>query len=352
MVTRRPTGTIFRLRGTGTPEDALPGEAAWRWRMQLRIERLISPLRVLVVLLSGADWLLRRPAGAPVGAAALLLAAAGVYAAADLVVVYRFSDFAERCPWGATVLDLLFVLSWVGLTGGRHSPYLTVLFLVVGAAPLRLRPVAALAVVAVCTALYAHWQGGHLMGALYLGLLGLLQTAWVNRLYRDRRSDLRDALTGALGRGYALFRIELLLRQRSLPFALALVDLDGFKTVNDTHGHGAGDEVLREVVALIAAALRDHDLVARYGGDELLLLWPGLTAAQAAVAAERIRDALASTALRLREAGVTVAVTSSIGVAQAWPGCTAAQLLQVADRALYRAKQHGAHVAVAAGLDG
>ncbi|MDN3516269.1 GGDEF domain-containing protein [Aquisalimonas lutea] len=121
------------------------------------------------------------------------------------------------------------------------------------------------------------------------------------------------------------------------PFSLLLVDLDDFKAINDTHGHLQGDEVLRCVAATLQATLRAPDVVARWGGEEFIVLVPNTDGDGAAVLAERLREAIAvmdSPAERL-------SVTASIGAAQWRPGESANELVGRADRALYRAKDDG-----------
>ena len=123
-------------------------------------------------------------------------------------------------------------------------------------------------------------------------------------------------------------------------FAILTLDLDGFKLVNDMHGHGAGDEVLKVVAERISSAVRDADVFARFGGDEFAIL-QGMAAqpAHAMALAERLLDVL-SAPIRLRDAEVTV--STSIGVAL-FPddGRKAEDLLRNADTAMYRAKADG-----------
>ena len=128
-------------------------------------------------------------------------------------------------------------------------------------------------------------------------------------------------------------------RRTGAPLACLLLDLDDFKTVNDDHGHQAGDEQLRVVADALRGELRDHDIVARYGGDEFVVLLPGADGAGGRAVADRVAAA--------------VPVACSIGVAHWSEPLTADELLDRADRALLLAKRTGkSRVAVAsAGLE-
>jgi diguanylate cyclase (GGDEF)-like protein len=130
-------------------------------------------------------------------------------------------------------------------------------------------------------------------------------------------------------------------RRAHLPVSLLLLDLDHFKRINDTYGHLAGDDVLREFSRLVREGLRKEDLLARYGGEEFVVLLPGTGAAAAQVSAERIREDVA--ARQLDANGHLVRVTVSIGVASE-AGDTLPSLeamLGRADEALYQAKNQG-----------
>ncbi len=138
---------------------------------------------------------------------------------------------------------------------------------------------------------------------------------------------------------------EEIARARRLGTALSLVllDVDNFKLYNDTYGHPAGDECLRRVARCVdEACRRAGDLPARYGGEEFVLLLPGTDEAQAAAIAEHLRAAIETMRLPHERNGARV-VTASIGVASLGTGerASAEELLQAADRALYRAKDSG-----------
>jgi diguanylate cyclase (GGDEF)-like protein len=120
------------------------------------------------------------------------------------------------------------------------------------------------------------------------------------------------------------------------------MDVDKFKRVNDTHGHPAGDKVLKALGALLGSAARAQDLAARYGGEELALVLPGTTRATAAAIAESIRRAIAARPVNV--GSTNFPITASIGVACLEAGSPfrdPSHLLKAADLAVYNAKRSG-----------
>jgi diguanylate cyclase (GGDEF)-like protein len=153
-----------------------------------------------------------------------------------------------------------------------------------------------------------------------------------------------DALTGLPNRTLILDRVEQMLarsRRSQTPVAALFIDLDNFKTINDTLGHGAGDELLRAVVARLGGVIRDADALGRLGGDEFVVISEELSlAAGPELVAERLLEALKHP-FKLGASGEThLSVTASIGIA-AGDHTTAEELLRNADIAMYRAKWDG-----------
>lgn len=169
-------------------------------------------------------------------------------------------------------------------------------------------------------------------------LAGTLLALGSTTSLREMRQGLRDSLTGSFARSYALFQIERRLREGAFPFTVALADLDGFKAINDTYGHAAGDAVLSVCTKALEARLRPGDLLARYGGDEFLILWPETDGRTALAIAERLRAQIESTPFRTDESGRAIHITLSIGLVEAVPGMSTNALLSMADESLYLAK--------------
>ncbi|WP_245691880.1 diguanylate cyclase domain-containing protein [Geodermatophilus telluris] len=153
-----------------------------------------------------------------------------------------------------------------------------------------------------------------------------------------RRQAYEDPLTHLPNRRYAEARLDGLLSAGTTP-ALAVVDVDRFKSINDAVGHPGGDAVLRTVAELLLAGCRDTDEVCRWAGDEFVVLLPDTTAEQAEHALERIRRAVA--AHDWAADGVTVPVTISVGIASATRGDDRRTLFAAADGVLYDAKRSG-----------
>ena len=158
-----------------------------------------------------------------------------------------------------------------------------------------------------------------------------------------KRLAAHDSLTGLLTRRAFQDQFERDVsrsRRSGEPFALALLDLDHFKQLNDGHGHPFGDEILRRTAQRLRSGVRTHDILGRYGGEEFALLMPGLDKAAGLRTAERIRGAIA--ALELEHDDEWLRLTISAGVA-AFPqdGVDWESLLTAADEALYEAKASG-----------
>ncbi len=125
------------------------------------------------------------------------------------------------------------------------------------------------------------------------------------------------------------------------PLSLLFIDLDGFKAINDTHGHLYGSRALVEVAGVIRASARETDMVARFGGDEFALILPDTGSEGAAAVGERVRERIA--AFRFLAAdGLSIALTASVGVATLPDVASSAEgLIEAADRAMYWVKDHG-----------
>jgi diguanylate cyclase (GGDEF)-like protein len=192
---------------------------------------------------------------------------------------------------------------------------------------------------------------------LYVGLpMSMVSAAVLTALgvadrLRDQRRALTDAerraqtdpLTGVLNRRSLIERLEaasVRARARELPITLLFLDLDHFKTINDTRGHAAGDACLRAVVGPIQAELRQSDVVGRYGGEEFVVILSSADTSVASAIAERIRDRVASTLVE--GFGAPIRLTCSIGVAGSDAlGVWGEQLIARADDAVYGAKNAG-----------
>ncbi len=184
-------------------------------------------------------------------------------------------------------------------------------------------------------------------------VLVFLSMAWnfgfllmaIDRL-RGEVADLAllDDLTGVANRRQLLQRVseECALSLRTYePFALLAIDLDGFKAINDTYGHAAGDACLRHFTSLAQSRLRPGDLLARAGGDEFSIVLPATTLREGAMIARHVLETCRDDAVGCGAAGIKIAV--SIGVAQ-WTrqiGSNADRLIAAADQALYAAKKDG-----------
>jgi diguanylate cyclase (GGDEF)-like protein len=175
----------------------------------------------------------------------------------------------------------------------------------------------------------------------------------LNQKLVESREQLRllaltDMLTGAMNRRAIMEELEraaLRAARSGESLAIGMMDVDFFKRVNDTWGHAAGDEVLKEVVRRSAGALRSADYLGRFGGEEFLLIMAGASAKAARSVLERVRKAAAASPMVL-DAGCAD-VTVSIGGA-VWNGDTVDRLIIAADDALYAAKDRGRNQVVMA----
>ena len=185
-------------------------------------------------------------------------------------------------------------------------------------------------------------------------LLARVRSQVRKRRYTERLRDnvqqsiemaITDALTNLFNRRYMESHLGTLLEQaaaRGKPLSALIIDIDFFKAINDTHGHDAGDDVLRDFALRIKRSIRGIDLACRYGGEEFVIIMPETDMAVAAMVAERLRRRIAAEPFAIQQGTRHVPVTISIGIAALrGQDDTAAMLLKRADQALYRAKRDG-----------
>src|SRR5215469_13664977 len=162
---------------------------------------------------------------------------------------------------------------------------------------------------------------------------------------------ITDALTTLHNRRYMESHLGTLVEQahaRGKPLTVLVLDIDFFKAVNDTHGHDAGDDVLREFALRLKKSIRGIDLACRLGGEEFVVVMPDTDMAVAGMVAERLRRRIAAEPFPIAKGERKVEVTISIGLAAlGGPEDTAATVLKRADQALYRAKRDGRNRVVA-----
>jgi len=184
-------------------------------------------------------------------------------------------------------------------------------------------------------------------------LLARVRTQIRKKRYAERLRDsvqmsiemaITDALTGLYNRRYMENRIRSLVEQVALcskPLTVLVLDIDYFKSINDTYGHDAGDEVLREFALRIRRSIRGIDLACRYGGEEFVVIMPEADLSVATVVAERLRRRIASEPFSIQQGARTVELTTSVGIAALAGSDTPASVIKRADQALFCAKRAG-----------
>ncbi len=253
---------------------------------------------------------------------------------------------------GATVfIAQLMIGVGIALTGGPTSPAIPLLLLPIITLPARFgtRGVqagvfATVVILAGSTAavdfagLIAHPEYCVIAVAALIGL-AVFADGLMRAEVESRSTSGQDALTGLLNRKALTTHFAEIAKQAEMTgrsVCMVLMDLDHFKAVNDEHGHSRGDAVLRDAAELMRNHLRSFELVYRVGGEEFLVLMPGVDRAGGRIVADRLRMALEQT--RCGE----LAVTASFGVAMATGAAVAFEpLFDAADKALYRAKNEG-----------
>ena len=191
-------------------------------------------------------------------------------------------------------------------------------------------------------------------------MLARVRTQVRKKRYSERLRDnvqmsiemaVTDVLTGLHNRRYMESHLTSLVEQavaRGKPLSVLVLDMDFFKAINDTHGHDAGDDVLREFALRVRKSIRGIDLACRYGGEEFVVVMPETDMAVASVVAERLRRRIASETFSVSDGQKAVSLTISIGIAAlSGPNDSQQALFKRADQALYRAKREGRNRVVA-----
>jgi diguanylate cyclase (GGDEF)-like protein len=177
--------------------------------------------------------------------------------------------------------------------------------------------------------------------AALIGAVTMLSVALMQSDVEHRSRAVIDELTGMLNRTALAMRVEELAQQSALtgdPVGVVVADIDRFKQINDAHGHGKGDAVLRDIAYLMRKELRAFDLAYRLGGEEFLVLLPGADLGQATAVAGQLREAVEGETI-----GGEIDVTISCGVGASSPGSPFEYetVFSAADAALYEAKRSG-----------
>jgi diguanylate cyclase (GGDEF)-like protein len=239
------------------------------------------------------------------------------------------------------------------LDGGSSSPLDALLFLALTYAAVAYSPYGVVAMGGVMTASYlfvVELPGVTTSGLFFMVIMGSFTlicamasaNSWATydrqvALIRQQETlAATDSLTGIPNRRAFLDRVSTAVDDAAWghPTVVCLVDLDGFKGVNDAGGHAAGDAALQAIAAALGGAVRETDTVARLGGDEFAVLADVSVAFSGEMLAERIREAVA-------RVGGSTGVTASVGVAEVQPGDDVQDLLHRADAAMYRSKTAG-----------
>ena len=270
------------------------------------------------------------------------------------------SDKPEFIVAAVIVAAMLMIGLATALTGGAKSPVLMLFALPVATLPARFNArgvqagVAMTLVIMILSSLLAGARdladGPHYLiiaAGTMIGLAACCHTL-MSAEAEQRTTSVLDPLTGLLNRKALDTHFEEIRRQAHYtgkPVAMVLCDLDHFKAVNDNHGHQRGDAVLRDIAEALRAHLRTFELVYRVGGEEFVILLPGVQPADAEMVAERVRSGIEGA-----RAG-DLDVTSSVGVAVAFGTAVDFEALYGAsDKALYRAKDEGRNRIVVAPL--
>ena len=289
---------------------------------------------------------------------------AGLFFYAALVMSFRYANFYKReTRWKIALetLGMIAFVTWVlWYTERLAGPLVNLYLLPVITSALTLGKLATLAnvgLIAACYLLLGSSATGEMLTLRFAAgfaaqLAPVLLVAYITTMFSaDIRYGLQQAkllsetddLTGLFNtRGFAIAANRLFGQgtRYGRPASILMIDSDNLKYVNDTHGHDAGNTLLRQVANAVQTELRATDVPARYGGDEFIVLLPETPPKGAADVAERIRAAIASRPLALN--GQQISATVSIGIA-CYPedGRTLDALAARADRALYQAKQEG-----------
>jgi diguanylate cyclase (GGDEF)-like protein len=269
------------------------------------------------------------------------------------------SDHPERWAFGTLVFLMALFAAAIPFTGGATSPAIPLVIIPAAVAPMRFRggvvvafgalTALTLAAVAVASTPAAAIDDPRMIivSISLLVCVTLANWALVEAEMTQRDAAVLDPLTGLLNRKALEARALELEQQARLTggsVALIATDLDSFKNVNDTHGHDRGDAVLQSTAYEMRKALRSFELIYRLGGEEFLVVLPGVELHDGVVVAERLRHTLEMA----RPAGLDV--TASFGVsAAAGKDVEYARLFKAADEALYEAKASGRNCVVAAG---
>jgi diguanylate cyclase (GGDEF)-like protein len=151
-----------------------------------------------------------------------------------------------------------------------------------------------------------------------------------------------DALTRVWNRRAAEQLLALALEQAErddTALAVCMLDVDRFKTINDSAGHQVGDQVLRKVAATLVSTVRDGDAVCRYGGDEFLIILQRISREEVERITERIRQRIGEFPMKTKSGQIAVAISTGVAVRSAGRHMTAEELIELADQSLYRTKQ-------------